>query len=50
MGDWIIYWMDGSTYRQTVVPSIDIHNLLNCASSFGVYNIYGIIKIERVAK
>jgi len=50
MGDWIIYWMDGSTYRQTVVPCVDIYNLLSSASSFGVYNVYGIIKIERVPK
>lgn len=48
MNPWKVTWMDGSTLKETIVNAVDVYSLVSAAYSSGVYNVYGIIKLERI--
>lgn len=49
MADWIVYWMDGGTYRQTLIECTSIFHVANNLSMYRIDHL-SVIKIERVAK
>lgn len=49
MNAWKVIWFADGTLRETLIPPVDIFNVVYAAQSAGCWNVNGIIRIERMS-